>query len=150
MEEPALFTASDIELLAQNSGMQTGGNADILTTTLNQNIFNHTVNASTTPFVSVLSGGDGQMGFTSMPAEYYNPTSIYQADGGAALYKKILPMKKLKEYSNKLGLKSSQKSLVSMRNYVIGIVTTSMNNLKSLVKNKNSKIGKSHIKKIKM
>jgi hypothetical protein len=157
---PALITGGDAESISKFFGFHTGGNANTIASVINDRILDYTINSSTTPYVSVLSGGDGQMGHTVMPPEYYNPNATvtssstemvpYDATGGKATdtINKIIPYRKVNEYVGKFG-KATKKKTLMIKNAIVNIIKDVFYQLNPIVKNKTKTIGKSHITKLK-
>ncbi len=156
---PTLISGGDAESISKFFGFHTGGNADTIASVINDHIFDYTTNSSTTPYVSVLSGGDGQMGHTVMPPEYFNPDVAastsnamipYEASGGKATdaINKIIPYRKVNAYVGKFG-KATKKKTIMIKNAIVNIIKDIFYQLNPIVKNKTKTIGKSHIAKLK-
>ncbi len=101
------------------------------------------LNASPEP---VQIGGD-----PVLPFEYFHDNFIQV--GGSKItsnkLKKIITKKKLVTYCKKMGLKSCQKNIDKIKSYITGISLYSVSLLRSLVKNKDNTIKKTHYKHLK-
>ncbi len=85
-----------------------------------------------------------------MPFEYYHNT--YIQTGGSILTSKklktLLTKNRIENYCKKMGLKSCRANINKVKSYITAVSLFTVGTLRSIVKNKNNKVGKIHAKKI--
>jgi hypothetical protein len=86
-----------------------------------------------------------------MPFNYYHEN--FTQSGGSIFtskkLKKILTKQRIEDYCKKIGLKSCKVNIDKVKSYITAVSLFTVSTLRSVVKNKDNKVGKIHVKKIK-
>lgn len=145
-----LVSKTDIETVLDGAGLDSNGNSSLLVEPINDFITAN-INAASAD----QSGGDGNGGRMVLPIQYFNPDCkmITTQSGGqlqfSKVVSKVVPTKKISAFTDKIGLKSTRKNILLVKSLVAGALLYAANKLFSLVKNKDKKVGKTHVHKLK-
>lgn len=145
------FTNTTINQNLNNTGRSVNVAANVAPFATHPNVATMNITSKGVTAVSEMQGGNDY----HLPWEYFNdpsrkePSMTLEGGGALKVLKKKLPMKKIGALTKAMGFRNIKATSGKIKKFLNNMVVYTLHQFKSIVKNKDNKIGKSHVKKLK-